>query len=40
MQQKCALGVWGRCAADMAGWVQAFVAVAQSTSAFGINPLN
>ena len=37
--QKCALDVWDRFAADRVGWVRAFVAVAQSTSAFGIDPV-
>jgi len=37
--QKCSLSVWDRFAVDRAGWVRAFVAVAQSTLAFGINPL-
>ena len=37
--QKCALNAWDQFAATRAGWVRALVAVAFSTSAFGINPL-
>ena len=37
--QKCVVDVWDRFAVDRVGWVRAFVAVAQSTSAFGIDPV-
>lgn len=37
--QTCVLNVWDKFAATRAGWVRALVAVALSTSAFGINPL-
>lgn len=38
--QRCALRVWDQYAAARAGWVRAFVAVALSTSAFGISALD
>lgn len=38
--QKCVLNVWDRFASSRAGWLEALVAVALSTSAFGINPLD
>ncbi|KAL7533968.1 hypothetical protein ACHAXR_007950 [Thalassiosira sp. AJA248-18] len=37
--QKCALEAWDKFAATRAGWVRALVAVALSTSAFGVDPL-
>mmetsp|Transcript_26176 Transcript_26176/g.55233 ORF Transcript_26176/g.55233 Transcript_26176/m.55233 type:complete len:426 (+) Transcript_26176:213-1490(+) len=37
--QRCALDAWDKFVSNRAGWVRALVAVALSTSAFGVDPL-
>ena len=37
--QKCALNAWDKFVSSRAGWVRALIAVALSTSAFGVDPV-